>query len=100
MAPGMEAMLSSLCKNPEGTVSRVLVEGVKDRERNTLHAVNVHEAEHGSRPAPNLDKASLDHIGRAQSFPPEVLLARWPCSEDTGPLHTPRAVGAHISVNR
>jgi hypothetical protein len=60
---------SRLCKNAEDAVFTVFIETVKDRENNPIHAVDIHEANHRSRPSANLDKATLGHVGGPQAAP-------------------------------
>ena len=64
-------MSSCLCKSVEGAVSPLWVHAVKDREHDSVHALHIDEANHGSGAAPDLDEAPLDHVGGAQ-LPPQV----------------------------
>jgi hypothetical protein len=42
---------------------------IEDRIDDPIHAVDIHEANHRSRPAGNLDKATLHHVGGLQAAP-------------------------------
>ena len=62
-------MSSYLWENSEGAVSPLLIELIEDRKDNAIHTVNIDKTHHGTCPATNLNKTSLDHIGGAQLSP-------------------------------
>src|SRR5512141_2945297 len=62
-------MSSGLCKKPKGSVSPLLVEPVKDRKNNSIHAVYIDEANHRTCPATDLYKAAFDDIRRPELLP-------------------------------
>ena len=68
---GNKVMSSCLCKDSEGSVSPLplFVVAVEDGIDDSVHALNIDEADHGSRAAAHFDKASFDHDGRSQFLP-------------------------------
>ncbi len=64
-------MSSCLCKKAEGTVPPFVffVVTIEDGIDDSIHARDVHEANHRASSSAHLDKASLDHVGGAQLAP-------------------------------
>jgi len=62
-------MSSRLCKKLEGAVFPVEVESLEDRVNNSIHALHVDEADHGSGSPPDFHKAALDDVGGPQLAP-------------------------------
>src|SRR5260370_19779325 len=62
---------SCLCKKPEGAVFPfvLLIHSVEDGVDDSVYALDVDEADHGSGAASHLHEASLDDIGGAQLSP-------------------------------
>jgi hypothetical protein len=65
-------MSSCLCKNSEDAISPPLIEAVEDREDDSVHTLDVHEANHRPRPSPHFLKTSLDYV-RGPEGAPQVL---------------------------
>src|SRR5579875_1979053 len=64
-------MSSCLCKKAEGTVPPFVffILTIEDGIDDSIHARDVHEANHRASSSAHLDKASLDHVGGAQLAP-------------------------------
>ena len=64
-------MSSCLCKKAEGTVPPfvLLVVTIEDGIDDSIHARDVHEADHRPSSSPHFHKAALDHVGGAQLAP-------------------------------
>ena len=62
---------SCLCKKVEGAVFPlvVLIQGTEDRKDDAIHAVNIDKTHHGTCPATNFQKSSLNRISEAQLSP-------------------------------
>src|SRR6266568_9668063 len=60
---------SCLCKKSEGTVLPLLIEPLKNRIDDSLHAGHIHEQHHGPGAPADFHEASFDGIGRAQLAP-------------------------------
>src|SRR5579875_3454433 len=69
--PYRAVMSSCLCKKAEGTVPPFVffVVTIEDGIDDSIHARDVHEANHRASSSAHLDKASLDHVGGAQLAP-------------------------------
>src|SRR3990172_4554436 len=65
-------MSSCLCKKLEGAVFPLWVEVVKDREHDSIHALDVDKADHRSGSPTHLHEAALDDSGGPQ-LPPQGL---------------------------
>src|SRR5487761_749635 len=63
---------SCLCKKSEGAVLPLLVESVKNRIDDSLHAGHIHEQHHGPGTSSDFHEAAFDRIGGAQ-FAPQRL---------------------------
>src|SRR5581483_8003543 len=64
-------MSRGLCKNLEGAVFPFQVEALEDGIDDSIHAFDVHKANHGPGAPPDLYKTALDDVGGAQ-LPPEM----------------------------
>ena len=64
-------MSSCLCKKSEGAVFPLRIHAVKDREHDSIHALNIDKTNHRSGAAPDLHETALDDVGGAQ-LPPQV----------------------------
>src|ERR1700691_2328026 len=64
-------MSSCLCKKPEGAIFPfvLFIHRVEDGVDDSVHAVDVDEADHGTGAAPHLHEAALDNVGGAQLSP-------------------------------
>ncbi len=64
-------MSSCLCKDSEGSVPPLpfFVVTAEDGINDPVHALHIDKADHGSRAATHLHKASFDDIGGSQFFP-------------------------------
>src|SRR5216684_6432388 len=60
---------SCLCKKGEGAVLPLLIESLKNRIDDSLHAGHIDEHHHGPGAPPDLHEAALDGIGRSQLAP-------------------------------
>jgi len=60
---------SCLCKKIEGVVLPLLIEAMKNRIDDSLHAGYVYEQHHGPGAPPNFHEATLDGVGGAQLAP-------------------------------
>ena len=60
---------SCLCKKAEGVVLPLLIELLKNRIDDSLHAGHIHEQDHGPGAPPNFHEATLDGVGGAQLAP-------------------------------
>src|ERR1700691_5494373 len=60
---------SCLCKKAEGVVLPLLIEPLKNRIDDSLHAGHIHEQDHGPGAPANFHEATLDGIGGAQLAP-------------------------------
>src|SRR6266566_1731914 len=60
---------SCLCKKSEGAVLPLLIESLKNRIDDSLHAGHIHEQDHGPGAPADFHEASFDGIGGAQLAP-------------------------------
>src|SRR6266699_5631477 len=60
---------SCLCKKSEGAVLPLLIEPLKNRIDDSLHAGHIHEQHHWPGAPPDFHEATLDGIGGAQLAP-------------------------------
>src|SRR6266700_4366443 len=60
---------SCLCKKSEGAVVPLLIEPLKNRIDDSLHAGHIHEQDHGPGAPADFHEASFDGIGGAQLAP-------------------------------
>src|SRR6266478_1126047 len=60
---------SCFCKKSEGTVLPLLIEPLKNRIDDSLHAGHIHEQHHGPGAPADFHEASFDGIGGAQLAP-------------------------------
>src|SRR2546428_9934300 len=60
---------SCLCKKSEGAVLPLLIESLKNRIDDSLHAGHIHEQHHGPGAPADFHEASFDGIGGAQLAP-------------------------------
>src|SRR5438445_13145732 len=65
----MRVTSSCLCKKSEGAVLPLLIEPLKNRIDDSLHAGHIHEQDHGPGAPPDFHEATLDGIGGAQLAP-------------------------------
>src|SRR6266481_6457224 len=65
----LEVTSSCLCKKSEGAVLPLLIESLKNRIDDSLHAGHIHEQDHGPGAPADFHEASFDGIGGAQLAP-------------------------------
>jgi len=59
-------MSSCLCKKLEGAIFPFQVESLENGVNDSIHALSVHKANHGSGAAPHFHEAALDNVGGPQ----------------------------------